>query len=300
MKCAFLFSPQGSQFLGMGKDLYEHYPIIKQRIDEANQTLKHHVINHLFHDATALEHTQFVQTAMYALSCAIQDQLEHEGIHAKASAGLSLGECFAYYHQGVYDFSTGLSIINERGRLMHETTQTNPGVMAAVRSDKQTVVNLVNAIEGIYLANVNAADQLVISGRKAGLDAFKEQATSIKRIIPLKTAGAFHSPLMQSAADKFAQYIEPIDLKQPKGDLYANVTATLVDEPLKPLMSQHISQPVLFHDMLKKMIADGYDTFIEIGPKPMLAKFVKKIDRDLNAYSVHDVASLKHVVEELV
>ena len=298
MKLAFIFSPQGSQFTGMGKDLYDNIAEIRQTIDQADALLTYDLKANLFEDETALNNTHYVQTAMFTLGAAIRDYLNRRGIVSQGSAGLSLGELAAYYDRGVYDFQTGLLVVEHRGFFMDRATKFQPGAMAAVKTDIDKLEPLIEEIEGVYLANYNTENQLVVSGKSMALEQFieKAKAAGIKRIIPLKTAGAFHSPCMQEAADNFSGYLNYVKLKEPEPTLYLNTTGKPYDKDLPQEMVKQITSPVLFHPLLKHMIADGFDTFVEIGPKPMITKFIKALDSNLEIHCVHDLESLNHTI----
>ncbi len=301
MKIAFLFSPQGAQYAGMGKDLYDNNEIVKQRIDEADSYLNYDLKNVMFDNEEALNSTRYVQVAIFTLSSAIRDALKQEGIVSSGSVGLSLGEYAAFYDRGVFDFYQGVQTVEHRGFFMHEATKKTTGSMAAVRGQLDVIEPLVNQIENLYVANYNLANQYVISGDPKSIEIFAERAkeNGIRRVTPLKTAGAFHTPYMRDAALAFGEYLKMSRFNEPSGGLYLNTTGALYDKDIKTHMINQITSPVKFYPAIEAMIADGYDTFIECGVKNTLASMVKKIDKSVQTYHVEDIKTLNNVIKEL-
>jgi len=302
MKLAFLFSAQGAQYAGMGKDLYENNETVKQRIDEADNALNYDLKKNMFEDEEALASTRYVQTAIFTLSAAIRDALKEEGIISEGSVGLSLGEYGALYDRGAFSFYDGLQIVEHRSFFMDQAVKEQPGTMAAVRGTLDVIEPLVTAIDNLHIANYNLPNQYVISGTKEAVDQFTEQAKEkgIRRVTPLRTAGAFHSPFMNEASEALRGYLRLVDLNEPLGDLYLNTTGKKHEgEDLKTHMVNQISHPVKFYPAIEAMIAEGYDTFVELGVKNTLASMVKKIDKTVKTLHVEDYETLKKTIEEL-
>ncbi len=301
MKIAFMFSPQGAQYTGMGKDLYENYDLVKRRIDEANALLPYDLKEVLFENEALLNETRYVQTALFVLSTALRDLMRNLGVVSKGSVGLSLGEYAALYDQEVFSFETGLSIIESRAKAMDEATKHTEGSMAAVRSDLETLKPMVDSIDDLYIANYNLENQYVISGSKDAINHFMEisKENGIRRVRLLKTAGAFHSPFMEKAARIFKKTLDCVALSDPKGAIYLNTTGQIYQNNLKNHMVNQMTAPVKFYPAIQTMIEDGYDTFIELGVKNTLSAMVKKINKDVFSLHVEDQETLHTVLKEL-
>ena len=217
--------------------------------------------------------------------------------------GLSLGEYGAYLHNHVFDFSTGLKIVQSRGKFMDLAAKKNPGLMCAVlgmeADDLEPLIRQVNGY--VTIANYNTYGQLVISGESKAVEELSELAKTAgaKRIIPLQTSGAFHSQLMSQAALDFEHYLESIELQEPNKHLYVNVTGNEYTGNLKELMTLQITNSVMFYQAIERLIEEGVDTFIEIGPKTTLSKFVKKINKSVTICNVENIESLERTVTVL-
>ncbi|XFA98127.1 ACP S-malonyltransferase [Candidatus Izemoplasma sp. B36] len=303
MKIAFMFSGQGSQYLGMGKEFYEKYDYVKGIFNTASKVLNYDVTEVMFTDQKKLNNTRYTQPAIFVLYKSILAVLEENNITADYSIGLSLGEYGAYLHNNVFDFKTGLKILEKRGEYMDLASKNNPGLMSAILGmEAKTLEELANKVSGyVRIANYNTYGQLVISGESAAVEKLNELAKTkgAKRAILLNTSGAFHTKLMEEAAIKFRGYLNRINLVEPNKKLLVNVTGDYYKSNIKEVMVEQITNSVLFYQMIEKLIADGVDTFIEIGPKTSLCSFVKKIDRSLNIMNVEDIQSLNKTLSKI-
>ncbi len=302
MKVAFLFSGQGAQEKGMGKDLFDTEPVFRKRIEEAEGILPYSLTDIMFEDEKRLSSGRYGQVAIFAMGVALKDLMEEKGITSEGSAGLSLGEYTAYYDRGVYGFATGIRLIDHRAHFMTEATADLAGGMLAVRASIDDVVPVVESLEGIYIANHNLEKQIVVAGSDKDLKQFQKAAEKkgIRRIRPLPTTGPFHTPLMEKAARSLCDYLFAVKLQPPRGKLYLNTTGRChTDENLKDTMCEHMTSTVRFYDLLVNMVADGFDTFVELGPGGILRNFVKKTHPGVEAYHVEDADTLEHTLDNL-
>ncbi|MFK5884112.1 MAG: ACP S-malonyltransferase [Candidatus Izemoplasma sp.] len=301
MKIAFMFSGQGSQYKGMGEELYNNFDIVKIVFDNASRYLGYELTNIIFNDEELLNNTLYTQVAIYTLEAAILKLLKANGIESEYSFGLSLGEYGAYLDSDVYTFEEGLAILSKRSFFMNEAAVNYPGKMSAIIGiDKEVLLDVIdNKVDGyVKIANYNTYGQLVISGEeKAVISANKLLLEAgAKRAILLNTSGAFHSKMMTPAANNFASYLDTVKLNEPNKKILVNVTGDFYKENIKEVMVNQITNSVMYYQMIEKLIDNGVDTFIEIGPKKSLCGFVKKIDRKLKTLNVEDVSSFNNTV----
>ena len=303
MSTVFMFSGQGSQYVGMGKELYENYEVAKKVFDEADSILGYSIKNIMFNNEEKLNDTLYTQVAMFTLYYAILEVLKSHNVNAEYSIGLSLGEYGALLHNEVYDFKTGLKILEKRGLFMYEAAKHVEGKMSAILALDATVLeNIINSVNGfVKIANFNTYGQLVISGEENAVLEVNKMALEqgAKRAILLNTSGPFHTKLMEDASAKLEDYLTGVELQEPSKKLLVNVTGDFYLENIKSSMVNQITSSVYFYQMVEKLIEEGVDTFIEIGPKRTLCGFVKKINRKLNIYNVEDMASLNKLLDFL-
>ena len=288
MAKGILFSGQGAQAVGMGRSLYENSKTARALYEEANEVLGWDLKSICFDgpDETLTE-TKVCQPALYVQGYALFSILKERGKlnELKAACGLSLGELTALAAAGVYDFATGLRLVAERGRLMQLACDATKGGMAAVIGGTPEDVQIFCNEFDIEIANLNCPGQIVISGDNAKvIEAVAASKGRFKLCKPLNVAGAYHSCLMNSARDAFAEFIKDFDFKAPEIVCYTNVTGGQISDPeaIKEALVSQIVSSVRFEDNLRNMAADnGINEFYECGPGKVLAGFARRIDRSL-------------------
>ena len=288
MAKGILFSGQGAQAVGMGRSLYENSETARALYEEANDVLGWDLKSISFDGPEGtLTETKVCQPALYVQGYALFSILKERGKlnELKAACGLSLGELTALAAAGVYDFATGLRLVAERGRLMQLACDATKGGMAAVIGGTPEDVHTFCGEFDIEIANLNCPGQIVISGDNAKvIKAVAASKGRFKLCKPLNVAGAYHSCLMKSARDAFAEFIKDFDFKAPEIVCYTNVTGGHISDPgaIKEALISQIVSSVRFEDNLRNMAADnGINEFYECGPGKVLAGFAKRIDRSL-------------------
>ena len=303
MKTAFMFSGQGAQYVGMGKELYDNYEIARAIFNQADSILGYSSKDIMFNNEEKLNDTLYTQVAMFTFYYATLEVLKSHNVNAEYSIGLSLGEYGAFLHNNVFDFETGLKILEKRGQFMNEASKNVSGKMSAILGlDANVLEELVKNAKGyVKIANYNTYGQLVISGEESAVLEVNKLALEkgAKRAILLNTSGPFHTELMVEASHKLEEYLAHVSLDNPREKLLVNITGDFYQGDAKECMVKQITGSVYFYQMIEKLIKDGVDTFIEIGPKKTLCGFVKKINRKLNIYNVEDIASLNKLLDFL-
>ncbi len=296
MAKGILFSGQGAQTVGMGQSLYDHSETARALYDEANEVLGWDLKSLCFNGPNeALTETRVCQPALYVHGYALFAILKERGQldDLTAACGLSLGELTALAAAGVYDFSTGLRLVTERGRLMQEACNATAGGMAAVIGGTPESVQEFCDQFDIEIANLNCPGQIVISGElRKVLDAVAHSKdTDFKLIKPLNVAGAYHSRLMVSARDAFSEFIRKFEFKVPEIAVYTNVTGTCALNPteIKDCLVKQIVSSVRFEECMRHAASENnINDFVECGPGKVLAGFAKRIDKALNVTSYYD------------
>ena len=292
---AFVFPGQGSQFVGMGKDLYDNKPLAKQRFDKADEVLGFKITDIMFAGIDEqLKETKVTQPAVF-LHSVISALCLGDEFKPDMTAGHSLGEFSARVAAGALNFEDGLKLVAARANAMQKACEKNPGTMAAIIAlPDETIEKICKEIsdEGkvVVPANYNCPGQLVISGSKEGIAEACEKLTAAgaKRALPLAVGGAFHSPFMQYAKDELQKAIEATEFHEPKCPIYQNVDAkphTNPDEIKANLIAQ-LTSSVRWTKSVQNMIADGADEFIECGPGHALQGMIRRIDRSVNAHGI--------------
>jgi [acyl-carrier-protein] S-malonyltransferase len=308
LKISFLFPGQGSQYVGMGRDLMQAFPDAKKIFEQADAVCGRPISKLCFEGPMdELTLTVNLQPAVTAVNLTCLAALEQSGIKPVVSAGHSLGEYAALGAAGVLSHHDALALVRKRGELMHRESLENPGAMAAVLGmgieSVEEIVNEVRQKDVLGIANHNTAEQIVITGQRAPLARAVELARERGgRAIPLKVSGAWHSSLMKNAVDDFRRFMENISFSNPETPVLFNATAQSETDPeaIKDIMARQLIRPVKWYDIMRKMLQEGIDTFVEVGPGKVLAGLLKKSlppDRRVRIYSVEDSKTLHHFLE---
>ena len=297
-KIAFAFSGQGAQYSGMGKELCDRYETVKSLYDAAEKIRPGTQKQSFEGTADELKQTENTQPCLYLADLAAALALADEGVRADMCTGFSLGELAALAYAGAYSPIDGFSAVCKRGLLMAQAVTDEPTAMGAVlKLDSNTVCALCSEFEGLYPVNFNSAAQTVVSGLQKNMSEFEARVKAVGgRFVPLAVSGAFHSPYMDSAAEQFEKVLGEFALSVPEIPVYANYTAKPYRDVFGTLRLQ-MNHPVLFRQTIENMIADGADTFIEVGVGKTLYNLIKKISADVKVYNVENAESLTATVE---
>lgn len=310
MKIAFIFSGQGSQYIGMGKELYDNIPSCKKIYDKANEVLGFDLKELIFNgDKEELNITENTQPAILTTSIAILQAIKDKGVNPDIVAGLSLGEYSALVASEALDFETAVSLVKKRGRFMQEAVPQGIGSMVAViglDENKIKDVLKVASEKGIVeIANYNTNNQIVIGGENAAVELASEllKESGARRVIPLKVSGPFHTSLLNQASIKLKNEFENIHFNTPKIKTITNVTADFIEngDEIKNLLINQVKSSVRWSETIERMLDEGIDTFIEIGPLKTLSSFVREISKEKKAtvkiFNVEDLKSLNKTLE---
>lgn len=299
-KTAFLFAGQGAQKLGMARDLYDQYPIVKETFDTASRVLGYDVRDLIDHDEEKLNQTRFTQPAILTTSVAIYRLLVEKGLQPDMVAGLSLGEYSALVAAGSLDFEDAVALIAKRGQFMETAAPAGTGKMVAVMNTDLALIEEAceKASDKGYVkpANYNTPAQIVIGGDVVAVDAAVDylKEAGAKRLIPLNVSGPFHTALLQPASEKLALELETVDFHDFQVPLVGNTEAKVMEkEQIKSLLARQVMEPVRFYESIDTMKELGLTKVIEIGPGKVLSGFLKKIDKNIEVLAVEDEASLQ-------
>jgi [acyl-carrier-protein] S-malonyltransferase len=303
-KIAFIYPGQGAQVCGMGQDFCEQTEIGRQTFELASELLGFSMQELCFEKNDRLDITEYTQAAMVTVSIAITKVLESRGVKPDVTAGLSLGEYCALYAAGVMSEADAIKTVRQRGIFMQEEVPVGQGAMAAVLAmDASAIEEVLADIDGVQIANYNCPGQIVISGRTEAVNTACEKLkeAGAKRTIMLNVSGPFHSRMLTGAGEKLGKVLESVEVHTPQIPYVANVTAAYVTDAaeVKPLLEKQVSSSVRWQQSVEAMIADGVDTFIEIGPGKTLAGFMRKIDRTVKVLNVEKIEDIEKVLEAL-
>ncbi|MCI6006088.1 MAG: ACP S-malonyltransferase [Blautia sp.] len=301
-KIAFIFPGQGAQKAGMGKDFYEKFDTAKMVFDQASQWLDLDMKELCFEENDRLDLTEYTQAAMVTTCLAMTKVIEEHGLHPDVTAGLSLGEYCAIETAGGMSLKDAIRTVRKRGILMEQAVPAGQGSMAAVLGMKaEEIEKITDTMEGVTIANYNCPGQIVISGVREAVERAGEQLkkAGAKRVLPLNVSGPFHSRMLEEAGKELGKVLENVELSPLKIPYVTNVTAQYVEnsEETKALLEKQISSSVRWQQSMENMIAQGVDTFVEIGPGKTLAGFLRKIDRSVKVFNIQTAEDMEAVLE---
>lgn len=296
-KIAFMFPGQGAQYVGMGKDFYETIPVSRQMYELASKASGLDVEALCFNENEQIHITEYTQIAMLATEVAMLKAVEEKGLKPDVTAGLSLGEYGALVASGVMGPEDVFRVVRMRGIYMQEAVPHGGAMVAVLGLDTAVIEKICEETPGmVSVANYNCPGQIVITGEEDAINSAVEKLTEAgaKRCVTLKVSGPFHSPLLAGAGEKLAKELEQVTIGEIQVPYIANVTADYVTdkETVKGLLEKQVSSSVRWQQTIERMIADGVDTFVEIGPGKTLSGFMRKINREMKVYNVEKIEDL--------
>lgn len=304
MGIAFVFPGQGAQKVGMARDFYDNSDVSRKIFELADENLDFDIKKVCFEENKEIDITEYTQAALLTACLSMYKELEKYNLKPDVCAGLSLGEYAAMAVCGVMSFEDAVRAVRKRGKLMQEAVPYGIGSMAAVIGLENEIVEKVcNDIEGVEVANYNCPGQVVISGIDKSVKKASEQLTEegARRVLPLNVSGPFHSSMLKDAGEKLGEFLDTIEINNPKIPYVTNVTAEYINEntQIKDLLKKQVCSSVKWQQSVENMIKNGIDTFIEIGPGRTITGFVKKIDSSVKLYNIQKFEDVEKVVRAL-
>ena len=290
-RTAFIFPGQGAQYPGMGKDFYEKEEASRNIYDKASQITGIDIPELCFEENERLDRTEFTQIAMVATEIAILEAVKERGIDPYVTAGLSLGEYSAIVAAGAMRAEDAFAVVRRRGIYMQEAVPTGGAMAAVLGLDSKTIEKVCCETKGtVSIANYNCPGQTVITGERDAVHRAGEslKEAGAKRVIGLNVSGPFHSPMLAGAGERLAKDLSKVQFMDLQIPYVANLTAEFVQdtELVKGYLEKQVSSSVLWQQSVEKMIAEGVDMFVEMGPGRTLSSFVRKISRDIKVINI--------------
>lgn len=304
MKIAFVYSGQGAQYLGMGQEFYETFPTYRSIIDQGSAILGYDLQDLMVNQEAKLNETVYTQPAILAMSVALTAVLKEElNLEPTAVAGLSLGEYSALIASQALSYEEGIALVEKRGRFMTEAVPAGVGAMSAVMGLSRQVVEATcseASSKGLVIAaNYNMPTQIAIAGEVAAVAYAEELLTAkgARRVIRLNVSGPFHTALLKPAADQLAVALGETTFSEMQLPVVTNVTGQVIPSQAEivPTLVKQVMSPVYWQDCVETLIADGYDTFVEVGPGKALSSFIKKINKNVTVQNVDNLKTLEKV-----
>lgn len=304
-KTVFMFPGQGAQYIGMGKEFYNKFPEAKETYELAGKAAGLDVAALCFEENDKINITEYTQIAMLTTEAAIWKVLTNAGVKADMTAGLSLGEYGALIASGTMSMEDAFAVVRKRGLYMQEAVPVGGAMSAVLGLDAEKIAEICEKTQQetqkvVSIANYNCPGQIVITGQKEAVELAGTRLADegARRVVPLKVSGPFHSKMLAGAGAKLGEALEPVTIHPAQIPYITNVTADYVTDPsqVKDYLIRQVSSPVRWQQSVERMIADGADTFIEIGPGKTLSGFLRKINRELKAVSIDKLEDFENYV----